>query len=128
VADGLAARGFQVVLTGSSDETHLTTAVKQHMKAPAVDLAGKTTVGGLAALLSKARLVVNNDTGISHVTAAVRTPSVILFSVPDMDRWAPGNRKLHQVIWPAMDTTAASVLSQAEMHLQNVYDHVLAPE
>ena len=121
VADGLAAHGFQIVLTGSNEETNLTEAVAQHMKTPTIDLAGKTSLGCLAALLSKARLVVNNDTGISHVTAAVQTPSVILFSASDMDRWAPKNRQLHKVIWPAMDTSAASVLAQAERHLQKVY-------
>jgi ADP-heptose:LPS heptosyltransferase len=127
VADGLSARGLQVVLTGSSEEAHLTGAVAQQMKSPAIDLAGKTSLGGLAALLSKARLVVNNDTGISHVTAAVKTPSVILFSASDMDRWAPKNRKLHKVIWPAMDATAAHVLAEAESHLQNISDRVPAP-
>jgi ADP-heptose:LPS heptosyltransferase len=125
VADGLAAHGLQVVLTGTQEEADLTAAVALGMKAPAIDLAGKTTLGGLAALLSKARLVVNNDTGISHITAAVRTPSVILFSASDMDRWAPKNRQLHKVIWPALDTSAASVLAQAERHLQKVYAHPL---
>lgn len=105
----------------------MTAAVIQHMKTPAIDLAGRTSLGGLAALVSKARLVVNNDTGISHVTAAVKTPSVILFSASDMDRWAPRNRKLHKIMWPAMDATAASVLAEAELHLQNLYDRVLAP-
>jgi ADP-heptose:LPS heptosyltransferase len=128
VADGLAARGFQVVLTGSSEEKHLTAAVVKQMKMPAIDLAGGTSLGGLAALISKARLVVNNDTGISHVTAAVKTPSVILFSADDMDRWAPKNRRLHKVIWPAANTAPASVLAQAELHLRNIYHHVLSPE
>jgi ADP-heptose:LPS heptosyltransferase len=125
VADGLTALGLQVVLTGSEEERYLTTAVVQQMESLAIDLAGKTTLGGLAALLSKARLVVNNDTGISHVTAAVKTPSLILFSASDMDRWAPKNRKLHKIIWPAMETTAASVLAQAEMHLQDASNRVL---
>ncbi len=119
VADGLAARGLQVVLTGTGEESELTAAIAQHMQTPAVDLAGKTTLGSLAALISKARLVVSNDTGISHVTAAVKTPSVILFSVPDMDRWAPKNRQLHRVLWPAQKTTVDDVLAQADSHLQN---------
>lgn len=127
VADGLASHGLQVVLTGTNEEAHLTAAVASHMSSPAIDLAGKTTLGGLAALLAKARLVVNNDTGISHVTAAVKTPSVILFSASDMDRWAPGNKQLHKVIWPAMDTAPASVLDLAEKHLQHMYDRALNP-
>jgi ADP-heptose:LPS heptosyltransferase len=121
LADGLAARGFQIVLTGSKEESRLTAATALNMKTPAIDLAGKTSLGGLGALISKACLVVSNDTGISHVATAVKTPSVILFSVPDMDRWAPKNKQLHRVLWPAMSLSAADVLTQAENHLQGVY-------
>ena len=123
VADGLAAYGFQIVLTGTQEEAELTAGVAQRMRARPVDLAGKTDLGVLAALIAKAHLVVSNDTGISHVATAVKTPSVILFSAADMDRWAPGNQQLHKVIWPAMDATAAEVLAQAEKHLQEVYPH-----
>jgi ADP-heptose:LPS heptosyltransferase len=124
VADGLAERGFQIVLTGSAGEVDLTADVARHMAAPAIDLAGQTSLGGLAALITKARLVVSNDTGISHVTAAVKTPSIILFSVPDMDRWAPKDTRLHKILWPAISTTTADVLALAERQLQEVYDRV----
>jgi ADP-heptose:LPS heptosyltransferase len=118
VADGLAARNMQIVLTGTGEESDLTAAVAGRMKTPAIDLAGRTSLGTLAALLSQARLVISNDTGISHVAAAVKAPSVILFSVPDMERWAPKNRQLHRVLWPAQKATVAEVLAQAESHLQ----------
>ncbi len=124
VADGLAALGFQVVLTGTREEANVTMAVAQQMKTPAIDLAGKTTLGTLAALISKAHLVFSNDTGISHVAVAVKTPSLILFSASDMGRWAPKNTHLHKVLWPAMRTSAAEALAQAESHLQEVYAHV----
>jgi ADP-heptose:LPS heptosyltransferase len=121
VADGLAALGLQIVLTGSKEESRLTAVTALHMKSPAIDLGGKTSLGTLAALVSKARLVLSNDTGISHVANAVKTPSVVLFSVPDMDRWAPRDRQLHRVLWPSMKLTAAEVLAQAESQLHNVY-------
>ncbi len=121
VADGLAALGYQVVLTGSHDEEHLAASVAGHMKAPAVNLAGKTTLGGLAALLSTSRLLVSNDTGVSHVAAAVRAPSVILFSAPDHDRWAPADRQLHWTIQDASHVPAEEVLEQAKAHLEDTY-------
>jgi ADP-heptose:LPS heptosyltransferase len=124
VADGLAALGFQIVLTGTREESNLTMAVAQQMKTPAIDLAGRTSLGALAALISKAHLVVSNDTGISHVAVAVKTPSVILFSASDMGRWAPKNTHLHKVLWPALNATAADVLAKAESHLHEVYAHV----
>ena len=123
VADGLAALGFQVVLTGTKEEAHLTAAVAQQMEVSAVDLAGKTSLGALAALVSRAHLVVSNDTGISHVAAALKTPSVILFAVPDFVRWVPQNRQLHKPIWQVMDMASEEVLSQVQRHLEEVYAH-----
>lgn len=96
VADSLAERGLQIVLTGSEKETDLTTEVARQMKYPAVDSAPlDLPLGPLATLLRKAKLVVCNDTGISHLTAAVGTPSVVLFSATDPQLWAPLNKRIH---------------------------------
>jgi ADP-heptose:LPS heptosyltransferase len=118
VADGFAVEGYQVVLTGSRDEAPLVEAVAGQMRASAVNLAGKTSLGGLAALISGARLLVSNDTGVSHVAAAIKAPSLILFSVPDYDRWAPANRFLHKIIVDAQNVPAAKVLRQGRTHLE----------
>lgn len=98
VADGLAADGWTVIVTGAADEQPLTAAVLEAMKAPAIDLTGRTSLGGLAALLAGARLLVCNDTGVSHVAAAVRAPSVVVCSGADPDRWAPLDRERHRVL------------------------------
>lgn len=98
VADALAGEGLQIVLTGTQAEARITNSVRAAMGAPALDLAGLTTLGGLAALVARARLVVANDTGISHIAAALRTPSVIVSSGSDPKRWAPLERQLHRVL------------------------------
>lgn len=98
VADALAAEGLQVVLTGTLDEAPIVDAVGAAMRAPALSLAGLTTLGGLAALVARARLVVANDTGISHIAAAMMTPSVIVASGSDVRRWAPLERRRHRVL------------------------------
>lgn len=118
VADRLAARGYQIALTGMQQEAELTAAVAAHMRSPAVDLAGQTDLGTLGALVARARLVFSNDTGLSHVAAAVRTPSVILFPVPPSVRWAPLNEQLHRRIWDAMGLPPEQVLPQVEAHLE----------
>ncbi len=123
VGDRLAALGYQVVLTGSQDEVPLSNAVEKHMATPAINLAGKTSLGGLAALLSDTSLLVSNDTGVSHVAAAVKAPSLILFSAPDHERWAPADRKLHKVILNAAQVTPGEVLEQAQKHLEELYVH-----
>jgi ADP-heptose:LPS heptosyltransferase len=122
VADGLSARGYQVVLTGSKEEAELTAAVAHEMKAPAINLAGATDLGTVAALISQACLVVSNDTGISHVASAVKAPSLILFAVSDSDRWGPLNRDLHRVIEDSLNVPWSHVLEQAIEHLEKTSD------
>lgn len=102
VADGLAQQGLQVVLTGAADERPIVDAVLREMRAPAIDMCGRTELGSLAAMIAGARLLVSNDTGISHIAAAVATPSVIVCSGADPQRWAPLDRKRHRVLYAAV--------------------------
>ncbi len=98
VGDALAARGLQVVLTGSSGELPVTKAVARKMRAKPINLAGHTNLGALAVLLSRARLLVCNDTGVSHLAAALHVPSVVVFIASDPDRWAPLDHGLHRPV------------------------------
>jgi ADP-heptose:LPS heptosyltransferase len=102
IGDAMAARGYAVVLTGSRSEAEVTAAVGAAMRAPSLDLAGALTLGALTALIAAASLVVCNDTGISHVAAAVGAPSVVIASGSDVGRWAPLDRELHPVLWRDM--------------------------
>ncbi|MFC0398755.1 glycosyltransferase family 9 protein [Paraburkholderia rhizosphaerae] len=98
VADALSADGWQIAVTGTAAETQLSASVLGAMVSPAVHLAGATSLGSLAALVRNARVVVCNDTGISHIAAAMRTPSVVIASGSDTRRWAPLDRERHQVL------------------------------
>ena len=99
VGDALAREGLRVAITGTAREALLARRVKDMMREPALELAGRTSLGGLAALIARARLLVSNDTGVSHVAAATRTPSVIVACGSDPARWAPLNRDLHRVLY-----------------------------
>ncbi len=88
VGDALSERGLAVGVSGVPSEAEATAAVVAGMRAPAADLAGQTSLGGYAALLARARLLVANDTGTAHLAAAVGTPSVTLFLSGDPVRWA----------------------------------------
>lgn len=98
VADRLAADGFRVVLTGTANEAPIAAEVERAMRWPALNLAGRTGLGAMAAMLSRAQLLVTNDTGVSHLAAALRVPSVVIFLASDPRRWAPLDRKLHRVV------------------------------
>jgi ADP-heptose:LPS heptosyltransferase len=99
VADALAQRGCRVVLTGTESEAALVHEVEQAMTQPALNLAGKTDLWALGALIEHARLLVCNDTGVSHIAAALGTPSVVVSSGADVSRWAPLDHALHPVLW-----------------------------
>jgi len=99
VADTLAERGLTVVLTGNSVEAPLAGEIAAAMRHPAVNLAGRTNLWTLGALIEHARLVVCNDTGVSHIAAALGTESVVVSSGADVSRWSPLDRTKHTVLW-----------------------------
>lgn len=100
VADALADEfKLRIVLTGSAKEADLTAAVASHMRNAAVDTASPLSLGAMAALMSRARLLVCNDTGVSHIAAGLQLPSVVVFSKADMQRWAPLDQDRHRCIW-----------------------------
>ena len=95
VADALAAHGLRVVVTGSAVERPIADALASRAAVNVVDVVGRTSLGVLAALVDGAQVVVTNDTGVSHVAAARRTPSVVVFVGSDPVRWAPIDRARH---------------------------------
>ena len=96
IADACAEAGYLPVLTGSVEERPLVEAVRLKMRRACVNLCGRTGLGAFAALLRDARLVICNDTGTSHVTAAVGTPSIVLYGGSAPDRWAPLDTQRHR--------------------------------
>ena len=86
VARELAQRGWAPVLIGSEDEAKLCRAVTERSGATAIDLAGRTNVAELVALIERSGVLVANDSGPAHIAAAVGTPVVQIFgpTVPEL--------------------------------------------
>jgi len=102
VANALASEGWRVVLTGTPGEAALGQALQQACSRHAarlMNLIGRTDLWSLGALLQRAQLLVGNDTGLSHIAAALGTPSVIVSLGADVQRWAPLDRQRHHVLW-----------------------------
>lgn len=57
-----------------------------------ISLAGKLSLSELAALIGQAKIYIGNDSGPSHLAAAVGTPAVVLFGPGDAERYAPRGR------------------------------------
>ncbi len=109
-ADCLAPRlRAQVVITGGEDELPVACEVARAMKSDVSVVAGNTSLGGLGALLSRARLVLTNDTGPSHLAVAVGAPSVTLFGPTDPARWGPLDTRAHAAVWSGPGDPISSV-------------------
>jgi lipopolysaccharide heptosyltransferase II len=90
LADRLTDRfGCQVMVSGSSQEATLTQAVVNHAKSRLLNIAGRSDVRSLAALLKRSALFVGNDTGAMHIAAAVGAPVVGLFGPSNPMEWGP---------------------------------------
>ncbi|MFW7340972.1 glycosyltransferase family 9 protein [Pollutimonas sp. H1-120] len=98
VAAALEREGWRIVITGNGDEGPLAQRLAAQLSSRAVNLCGKTSLGALASLLQRSRLLICNDTGISHIAAALATPSVVIACGSDAARWAPLDSDLHPVL------------------------------
>ncbi|WP_229518559.1 glycosyltransferase family 9 protein [Massilia sp. PAMC28688] len=114
VADTLA-QEFKVpiVLTGSAQEADLAGQVIRHMTTPAINTTSAMSIGAMAAIFRRAGMLIANDTGVSHLAAALRLPSVIIFSKADIGRWSPGDKRLHRCLWDPDGERLAEVVQHA---------------
>ncbi len=80
----------QIVLIGGASELDYAEQVIWRMKSSgAVNLAGKTDMAELIGLLSVCDLLVSNDTGPAHLSAAIGTPTLTLFGPTNEFETAP---------------------------------------
>lgn len=91
LAGWLNGQGMRVVLTGgkSADEIAYVRHLLDLLPRDTVDVAGKLSLAGAAYLLSKARAYVGPDTVVTHLAAALGTPTVALFGPSNPVKWGP---------------------------------------
>jgi ADP-heptose:LPS heptosyltransferase len=132
LGDALVAKyGARLVLTGAESERDVVAAVCSRLRVSAIDLCGQTSLGAFAGVIASFDLLVTNDTGASHLAAAMATPSVVLFGPAYPEHWAPLDRDRHRVVdaastaGPGVDRNAAlaqlavePVLAACASHLE----------
>ncbi|PJB33099.1 MAG: lipopolysaccharide heptosyltransferase II [Deltaproteobacteria bacterium CG_4_9_14_3_um_filter_65_9] len=90
VADALSAEwGAKVVVVGSTAEAPLADEIEAATLTPPVNLAGKTAVREMMALLSLSSFLLTNDSGPMHIGAALGVPLVAIFGPTDWRRTSP---------------------------------------
>ncbi len=99
VARSIRETGLKIVVTGNRRESGLASEIAAVMNDGCIDAASlDLSLGSLALLIRDARLLVCNDTGISHLASALAVPSVIVFTTTDPHRWAPLERVRHRAL------------------------------
>jgi heptosyltransferase-2 len=79
-ADRLAERnGFKTIIVGTPGDVEAANQVAAQMRSSAAVLAGRTDVAQLKGVLACSSLMVSNDTGAAHVSAALGVPTVVIF-------------------------------------------------
>ena len=85
--------GIPVLVSGSRADAQIAAAIVR--EGGGIPIAGRTTIGGFAALAERARFFAGITTGSMHVAAAVGCPTVGIFPFQSdfPERWAPHARR-----------------------------------
>ncbi|HEX8357579.1 MAG TPA: glycosyltransferase family 9 protein, partial [Segetibacter sp.] len=96
LADEIRKRNFTVVFTGSAADRTPVDEVISNMSDTAINACGNFSLGGLAAILSKAAVVIGADTGPLHMARAVQAPTIGFYWAPNLINWGPVTRSIHR--------------------------------
>ncbi len=94
----------QVLLIGGPDDASLTQLLQEGLDVPdgtVIDLAGKISLGELAAQLEVCSLFIGNDSSPMHLAAAVGTPVIAIFGPTSPQEYGPypPDDPKHIAIW-----------------------------
>lgn len=90
--------GFKVILVASGeDDVAIADEIAKNSRYPVLNLAGKTSLSQLAALLKRSAIFISNDSGPVHIASSVGTPVVSIFGRNQAGlspvRWGPVGAK-----------------------------------
>jgi heptosyltransferase-3 len=91
LADWFMAKGIRPVFTGGNfpDELEYVGRIVSSMPQGSVNVAGKLSLSESAFLISRAKYYVGPDTALTHMAAALGTPTVSLFGPSNPVKWGP---------------------------------------
>lgn len=99
LGDTVAGTGALIIVNGTEAERGVVEAITETMRYDAVNLCGRVSLGGLAAVLAHCAVVVSNDSGPLHLAAAVGSRTVGIYWCGNFINGGPVIRRRHR---PAM--------------------------
>jgi heptosyltransferase-3 len=91
--------GLPALVVGAKEEAEEALRIAERCNPGARSVAGKTTLGELAALLSRSTLHLGVDSAAPHIANAVGTPTVTIFGPSDWRAWTIPDAT-HRVVCP----------------------------
>ncbi|MDT5121464.1 MAG: heptosyltransferase [Acidobacteriota bacterium] len=88
VIEDLSARGFNCVAIAAPNEHQVIANLIEHSSARLTAFTD-LSLPEVTALAARSRLFVGNDSGIAHIAAAMRVPSVVIFGSSNVAHWRP---------------------------------------
>ena len=102
-----------IIIIGAGHASEAVLEILPRVKVPVINLTDKTTVGQMAALLQRCRILVSNDSGPVHVAAGVGIPVISIFTRDqpgiNPERWQPLGKFSRVVCVSPSSATAASL-------------------
>ena len=113
VVSWLAERGYGVLLLGATDEQEQAKQIiaASPTEATLADLTGKCSLSTSLAVLSRCRILIANDNGIMHASAAMGLPTLGIFGTTIPGLWSPVGKEAHYVAPPELAKTMDAVTS-----------------
>ncbi len=98
LGNSLAWAGAKIQVIGVDREKELVDAVVNGMNAEAVNLCDRLSLGGLAGLLSRSKVVISNDSGPLHLAAAVGAATVGIYWCGNLITAGPLTTSRHRAL------------------------------
>lgn len=110
------------LIFGSKHEITLCNEVQSKIGRNSINLAGRTTLAELAGFLKQCEVVVSNDSGGMHLTAAVGTKVIGIFGMTDPSRTRPlgGNHRVISITGIKQSSEIARYCVEAERVLRSI--------
>ena len=90
--------GGTIVILGDCQERSTGERLARQIDGPCLNLAGKTSLVQLGAVIARLSVLVTNDTGPAHIAYALRTPTVTIFGSANPKRYAPLMRGPYRIL------------------------------
>ncbi|MSQ15398.1 MAG: glycosyltransferase family 9 protein [Dehalococcoidia bacterium] len=106
LAELLSRDGAFILVVGGPGEEELGAYISRRISGPYLNMAGKTTIKQLGALLGRCDAFVGSDSGVMHVASAVGTQVIAIFGPSNHKAWGP---------WTGSNQEAGSLIIRSDI-------------